>query len=75
MSLAELTEWCDQRFGPHIPIADQRARTYDIPWLVVDNNEAESDFDWRPNIPMKEILSQIACHAERNPGWLERSGV
>ncbi len=75
MSLAALTEWCDSRFGAHAPVPDLRPRTYDIPWLVMDNDETESDFGWRPEIPMEGILSQIACHAERNPDWLARSGV
>jgi CDP-paratose 2-epimerase len=75
MSLAELTAWCDDRFGAHAPVADLRPRTYDIPWIVMDNHEAETDFGWRPEIPMQSLLSQIACHAERNPDWLERSGL
>lgn len=75
MSLAELTEWCDGRFGDHAPMADPRPRTYDIPWLVMDNHETESDFGWRPEIPMESILTLIACHAEENPDWLARSGL
>ena len=75
MSLAELTAWCDSRFGKHAPVADLRPRTYDIPWMVMDNHHAESDFGWRPKTQMEDILSQIACHAERNPDWAERSGL
>lgn len=75
MSLAELTAWCDMRFGPHVPVADLIPRPYDIPWVVMDNSAAESDFGWRPDIPMESLLTQIACHAERNPDWLERSGL
>ncbi len=75
MSLAQLTAWCDARFGKHTPAADLGPRRYDIPWMVMDNHQAESDFGWRPKIGMENLLSQIACHAERNPDWLERSGV
>ena len=75
MSLAELTEWCDARFGRHTPTADLQPRAYDIPWVVMDNHEAETDFDWRPRVPLEEILSQIAGHGEKHPDWLERSGV
>ncbi len=75
MSLAELTAWCDARFGIHAPLADLRPRTYDIPWVVMDNYDAESDFGWRSEISMESLLTQIACHAERNPDWLERSGL
>jgi CDP-paratose 2-epimerase len=75
MSLAELTAWCDERFGSHVPVPDLSPRCYDIPWAVMDNHHAESDFGWHPEISIESILTQIACHAERNPDWLERSGV
>jgi CDP-paratose 2-epimerase len=75
MSLAELTTWCDARFGAHAPQADPRPRTYDIPWMVMDNSDAERDFGWRVEIPIENILDQISRHAERNPDWLERSGL
>lgn len=75
MSLAELTAWCDARFEAHAPVADLRPRTYDIPWLVMDNRNVESDFGWRAEIPIEITLTQIASHAERNPEWLERSGL
>jgi CDP-paratose 2-epimerase len=74
-SLAALTAWCDARFGPHSPQADLRPRTYDVPWVIMDNSHAEHDFGWRVEMPIESILDQIACHAERNPDWLERSGV
>jgi CDP-paratose 2-epimerase len=32
MSLAQLTEWCDRRFGPHPSLADGSERLYDVPW-------------------------------------------
>jgi CDP-paratose 2-epimerase len=75
MSLAELTEWCDARFGRHAPGADLQPRAYDIPWVVMDSHEAEGDFGWQPKVPMEEILTQIAAHGESHPDWLERSGV
>jgi len=75
MSLAQLTAWCDARFGVLLPLADRRPRTYDVPWVVMDNHDAESDFGWRAEISMESLLTQIACHAEQNPDWLERSGL
>jgi CDP-paratose 2-epimerase len=75
MSLAELTAWCDERFGAYAPQADTRPRTYDIPWMVMDNSGAERDFGWRVEIPIENILDQIAGHAQKNPDWLERSGL
>ena len=37
MSLAQLTAWCNQRFGPHTPEPDLRPRPFDIPWLVMNS--------------------------------------
>jgi CDP-paratose 2-epimerase len=75
MSLCQLNSWCDVRFGPFAPQADPAARPYDIPWVVMDNGDAGRDFGWRVRIPLKELLEDIARHAEANPDWLERSGL
>jgi CDP-paratose 2-epimerase len=75
VSLAEITAWCDARFGIHEPLADLNPRTYDIPWMVMDSRDAESDFAWRPETALENLLAQIADHAERHPDWLERSGL
>jgi CDP-paratose 2-epimerase len=75
MSLAQLTAWCDARFGPHIPLADPHERPYDIPWIVMDSSETEADFGWRLDVPLGALLEEIACHAERHPDWLENVGL
>lgn len=72
-SLAQLTDWCNARFGLHFPQSDPHPRTYDVPWMVMDSSDAQRDFGWRVAIPMEDILNQIARHAEQNPDWLERS--
>jgi CDP-paratose 2-epimerase len=74
-SLAQLTAWCDARFGLHSPQSDPRPRTYDIPWMAMDSSDAQRDFGWRVAMPLDEILDQIARHAKQNPDWLERSGL
>jgi CDP-paratose 2-epimerase len=73
MSLAQLTAWCDARFGPHTPVADLRPRPYDVPWVIMDNSDTERDFGWQPNTTLTTVLEQIATHAECHPGWLELS--
>jgi CDP-paratose 2-epimerase len=73
MSLAQLTAWCDQRFGPHHPSADPRPRPYDTPWVIMDNSEAAAAFGWRLEIPLPAILEQIAQHASQHADWLEVS--
>lgn len=74
-SLAQVTDWCDARFGPHSPQADPRPRPYDVPWLVMDNHDVRRDFDWSPRLTLSLILEEIAVHAEAHPDWLEVSGL
>ena len=74
MSLAELTAWCDARFGMHAPERDSRPRPYDIPWVIMSNRGAERDFGWRPETGLPTVLDGIAAHAEQHPEWLELSG-
>ncbi len=75
MSLAQLAAWCDVRFGPRVVGSDPAPRPYNVPWVIMDSTDAERDFGWRAAIPLIGILEQIAGHAERNPQWLETSGV
>jgi CDP-paratose 2-epimerase len=70
MSLAELTDWCCQRFGRHSVESDPRPRSFDIPWLVMDFSQATAHFGWRPRKPLHQILDEIAIHADQNPDWL-----
>jgi CDP-paratose 2-epimerase len=37
MSLAELSGWCRERFGPHDVGANPELRRFDIPWMVMDS--------------------------------------
>jgi CDP-paratose 2-epimerase len=75
MSLAELSAWCTARFGRHEVTADHRERRFDIPWLIMDSGRAGEVWEWRPLTPINDILEEIALHAERNPRWLELSGI
>jgi CDP-paratose 2-epimerase len=75
MSLAQLTAWCDQRFGPHCPIADGSERPYDVPWLILDSGKAISTMPWKSQITLEKILEEIADHAVANPDWLTRCGI
>lgn len=73
MSLAQLTAWCDERFGPHAPAADPAPRDYDIPWVAMDSSDATRDFNWRIETPIRAVLEEIARHAQEHPDWLELS--
>lgn len=72
-SLLELSLWCDTRFGPHTVGSEKNERRFDVPWLVMDSSRAGDLFGWRPATALKEILEEIALHAEQHPGWLELS--
>jgi CDP-paratose 2-epimerase len=75
ISLAQLTAWCNDRFGIHTPRAAQRERPFDVPWLVMDSSRARAEFDWEPARALSSILEEIATHVEKNPDWLARCGV
>jgi CDP-paratose 2-epimerase len=75
MSLAQLTAWCDQRFGPQQPIADGSERPYDVPWLILDSSKALTKTAWKPQIGLQQILEETADHAVANPDWLTWCGA
>jgi CDP-paratose 2-epimerase len=73
-SLAQLTDWCASRFGPHEVMSDTRPRPFDLPWMILDSTRAKNVWGWTPSMKVAEILEEIACHAEQHPDWLEISG-
>lgn len=73
MSLRQLTDWCDRRFGPHAVGVDAKPRAFDLPWLVLDHARATKVWGWHPQTPVDAILDEIAAHAQRHPTWLDLS--
>jgi CDP-paratose 2-epimerase len=73
ISLKQLSDWCNSRFGPHTVVQDGTPRPFDIGWMVLDHKKAARVWDWKPSTPTAAILEEIAQHAEQNPGWLELS--
>jgi len=73
MSLAQLTDWCDARFGQHAVATEAKPRPFDIPWMVLDATRAETAWNWAPKILLPQVLEEIAQHAEQHPDWLEVS--
>ncbi len=73
MSLAQLSDWCAERFGPHQVVKDGTPRPFDIPWMVLDSSLARKVWDWQPETSLGSILDEIAHHAEAHPDWLELS--
>ena len=41
----------------------------------MNSGEAERDFGWHIEIPLDQLLDQIAAHASQHPEWLEISGL
>jgi CDP-paratose 2-epimerase len=71
MSLAELTQWCEGRFGRHAVASDSTPRQYDVPWLVLDSTQARQQWQWHPATRIESVLEEIAVHAEQHPEWLD----
>lgn len=79
MSLRELSDWAEERFGPsasQAALAGSDAglnRPYDVAWMLLDNTLAAAEWGWRPSTPLPAILEEIAQHAETHPEWLDLS--
>ena len=73
MSLAQLSAWCEQRFGAMQVQSDSSERAFDVPWVVLDSSLAKERWGWSPAKDVNAILNEIADHAEAHPEWLEIS--
>jgi len=71
-SLAALSRWCAERWGPHTVASQANNRPFDVPWLVLDGALAEQTWQWRPRTTLPMILQEIADFADANPDWLDR---
>ena len=70
-SLAQLSNWCQERFGNRSIAADKTHRPYDVPWLVMDSSRAAQNFGWKPQRDLYMVFEEIAEHARKNPHWLD----
>jgi CDP-paratose 2-epimerase len=59
-SLAQLSEWCRTRFGPHEVSFDPQPRPYDLPWIVLDSTRAAQLWNWHPESSLERIFSEIS---------------
>ena len=74
-SLADLSGWCTERFGPREVESDPQPRPFDLPWMVLDSGRASTQWNWKVETPLRDIFEEIALHAERHPEWLELSNA
>lgn len=73
-SLAQLSAWCAERFGPRDVSASAESRPYDLAWVVLDHAMVTERCGWRPLRSVLSIFEEIAEHADRHPDWLDRCG-
>jgi CDP-paratose 2-epimerase len=73
MSLAQLSAWCANRFGPREVEISGPLRPWDVPWVVLDAARAAARFAWAPATPIGTILDEIADHHRQFPDWLSLS--
>lgn len=73
LSLRQLSQWCENRFGPRDVAPDGTGRPFDIPWIVLDHAKATRIWRWQPVTPPSTLLEEIARHAETHPDWLDLS--
>ena len=72
-SLAELSEWCKERWGQRVEVERQaEARSQDVPWLILDAKGTSDHWNWAPRWTRQAILEEIADHADAHPDWLAR---
>lgn len=72
-SLAQLSKWCSQRWLPQTVVGTDETRPFDLPWLVLDNHRARTDWAWQPTTNVNAILGEISEFACQNPEWMNVS--
>ena len=73
MSLAQLSNWCNTRWGGRDVESDHEPRPFDLPWVVLDYSLAAVTWGWQPQSSLNEILTEIAEFAETEPDWIGQS--
>jgi CDP-paratose 2-epimerase len=74
-SLAQVSAWCRARLGDRPLASTADARTFDVPWIVLDPSQARNVWQWAPGRTTDDILQEILQHAVDHPDWLDVSGV
>ena len=72
-SLAQLSDWCSARWGPHPVSSAPEPRPNDLPWVVLDSTLAAQTWNWRPQMTTEMILNEIADFADSHPDWIKVS--
>ena len=70
MSLKQLSDWCEKRFGSNDVTFLCRIPSNGCPMIVMDSSLAQNAWNWSIKIKLEQILEEIADHADQNPNWL-----
>lgn len=70
-SLAQLSFWCQHRWGTRTVESDRVKRQFDLPYIILDNQLCRDSWSWEPEYSLEYILQEIASFVESNPNWLE----
>jgi CDP-paratose 2-epimerase len=62
-SLRQLSDWCEQRLGPHGVGSDPKPRPFDLPWIVLDSRRAQKTWGWKVKTTLEEICQEISSAA------------
>jgi CDP-paratose 2-epimerase len=69
-SLAQLSDWCTERWGHCTVVSDATPRAFDLPWVVLDHALATQVWDWTPQTTSHQILAEIADFADTQSDWI-----
>jgi CDP-paratose 2-epimerase len=73
ISLREMTDWCEKRFGVTVPVRFEHApRKADHVVYISDASKAEKLLGWRPQVGLNEGLEQIVAWVEGEHDRLAR---
>ena len=70
MSLKQLSDWSEKRFGPNEIVSSIEQRPMDAPWIIMDSSVAQNAWCWHPRIGIEQNLEEIASFADDHPEWL-----
>lgn len=73
MSLRQLSQWSEERFGYNAVEETDTTRHFDIPWMVLDSSLAKKTWAWTPQVDVNSVLEEIADFAERSESWCDLS--
>lgn len=59
VSLAQLSDWCRERFGPHQVSSSSFTRPDDVRSVVMDNSKVSAAYSWSPRRSSVEIFEEI----------------